>query len=273
MPAGMLSQDEQNDLYSVAMALADVARTNILPLFRSRNLLAENKLLVGYDPVTVADQSAENAMREILTLRRPKDAVLGEEYGTTEGTSGLTWVLDPIDGTRGFISGTPTWGVLIAVSDGNGPLFGVIDQPFIGERFIGGFGWANYDGLHEKCTLATRGTETLASSTLFTTFPEVGTQRDQAGFQAVANQVQLVRYGMDCYAYALLALGQIDLVIEAGLNSYDIQAPIAVIQAAGGLVTDWQGRPAHNGGQALASANPACHRAALELLQPFADPS
>ena len=268
----MLSQDEKTDIYSVAMALSDVARATILPLFRTGNLLIENKLSVGYDPVTVADKSAEKAMRDILALRRPNDAVLGEEYDATTGTSGLTWVLDPIDGTRGFVSGTPTWGVLIAVTDEAGPLFGVIDQPFIGERFIGGFGWANYEGPHDTYKLTTRATTALSAVTLFTTFPEVGSDRDKAGFQAVASQVQLVRYGMDCYAYVLLALGQIDLVIEAGLNAYDIQAPIAVIQAAGGLVTDWQGRPAHSGGQALAAANPACHQAALALLRPFADP-
>ncbi|MDE0841354.1 MAG: histidinol-phosphatase [Porticoccaceae bacterium] len=269
----MLSQDEKNELYSVAMELADAARVAILPLFRATSLPTDNKLEVGYDPVTEADRNAEKVMREILAARRPQDAIVGEEYAVTAGTSGLTWVLDPIDGTRGFVSGTPTWGVLIAVSDDCGPLFGVIDQPFIGERFIGGFNKGRYDGPHSSCALATRATEKLSAATLFTTFPEVGTEHDRAGFQAVADQVQLVRYGMDCYAYALLALGQIDLVVEAGLNMYDIHAPIAVIHAAGGIFTDWDGQPAHHGGQVVAAANPACHRAALELLQPFAEPS
>ena len=166
----------------------------------------------------------------------------------------------------------PLWGVLIALSDDTGPLFGVIDQPFIGERFIGGFGASQYVGPHGSNPLATRATASLAQSMLYTTFPEVGSSRDRSGFKAVADQVQLVRYGMDCYAYALLALGHIDLVIEAGLNAYDIQAPIAVIKAAGGIVTNWHGQPAHDGGQVLAAANPACHAAALELLRPFADP-
>lgn len=268
----MLSQDVESQIYSTAMALADEARRVILPLFRGHALSTENKLSDGFDPVTIADRGAEKAMRSLLSDLRPDDAVLGEEYGASSGSSGLTWVLDPIDGTRGFITGTPTWGVLIALSDDTGPLFGVIDQPFIGERFIGGFGVSQYKGPLGNTGLTTRATASLAQSMLYTTFPEVGTERDRLGFKAVADHVQLVRYGMDCYAYALLALGQIDLVIEAGLNAYDIQAPIAVIQAAGGIVTDWHGRPAHNGGQALAAANAACHAAALDLLRPFADP-
>ena len=268
----MLSQDVENDIYATAMALADEARRVILPLFRGDALSTENKLADGFDPVTVADRGAEKAMRRLLSDLRPDDAVLGEEYGASSGKSGLTWVLDPIDGTRVFITGTPTWGVLIALSDDTGPLFGVIDQPFIGERFIGGFGASQYVGPHGSNPLATRATASLAQSMLYTTFPEVGSSRDRSGFKAVADQVQLVRYGMDCYAYALLALGHIDLVIEAGLNAYDIQAPIAVIKAAGGIVTNWHGQPAHDGGQVLAAANPACHAAALELLRPFADP-
>ena len=268
----MLSQDVEKHLYATAMALADAARLAILPLFRTTGLATENKLVDGFDPVTVADRSAETVMRTLLTELRPDDAVLGEEFGASAGNSGLTWVLDPIDGTRGFISGTPTWGVLIALSDDTGPLFGVIDQPFIGERFIGGFGKAQYVGPHGSRALITRATANLQGATLYTTFPEVGSQRDSSGFQAVAAQVQLVRYGLDCYAYALLALGQIDLVIEAGLNAYDIQAPIAVIQAAGGVVTNWCGQPVHDGGQVLAAANPVCHAAALHLLRPFADP-
>ena len=114
--------------------------------------------------------------------------------------------------------------------------------------------------------IRTRATSALAEAILFTTFPEVGTARDRAGFEAVAEHVKLVRYGMDCYAYALVAAGQVDLVIEAGLNSYDIQAPIALIEAAGGIVTDWEGGPVHAGGRALAAANAELHRAALDIL-------
>lgn len=254
-------------LEPIACALADAARAAILPHFRKAGLAAQNKDSSGFDPVTIADRAAETAMREVLATRRPQDAILGEEHGTKAGTSGLTWVLDPIDGTRGFISGTPTWGVLIAVTDAQGPIFGLIDQPYIGERFVGFDGSGYVDGPLGRSALGVRATTELSDATVFTTFPEVGTPEDGRAFAAVAAQCKLVRYGCDCYAYALLAAGQIDLVIEAGLNSYDICAPIAVIEAAGGIVTNWEGGPAHEGGRALAAATPELHAAALAQLQ------
>lgn len=251
----------------IAHLMADAARAAILPYFRQPNLGTENKLAQGFDPVTIADRAAEQAMRAVLAVHRPGDGILGEEFGETTGSTGRQWVLDPIDGTRGFISGTPTWGVLIALSDASGPFLGVIDQPYIGERFVGGPEIAEMTGPLGKSALGTKTTQSLDQAILFTTFPEVGTPDEAAAFAAVAQQVKLARYGMDCYAYALLAAGQIDLVIEAGLNAYDIQAPIAVIQAAGGIVTNWQGGPAHQGGQALAAANPVVHALALDILQ------
>ncbi|MGR3323303.1 MAG: histidinol-phosphatase [Pseudooceanicola sp.] len=259
-----------DEIFDTAHALADAARRAILPHFRAPGgLAADNKLSGAFDPVTVADHAAEEAMRAILAERRPEDGILGEEFGTRPGRSGLTWVLDPIDGTRGFMSGTPTWGVLIALSDADGPRFGMIDQPYIGERFWGGLGASRVTGPTGEHPLGTRKTASLDEAILFTTFPEIGTCRERAAFGAVADRVRLTRYGMDCYAYALLAAGQIDLVIEAGLHPYDIHAPIAVIEAAGGIVTDWSGRPAHAGGRALAAANPEIHRAALDILAPI----
>lgn len=255
------------DLIATAHELADAARAAVLPWFRAAGLSADNKQAGGFDPVTQADRAAEEAMRAILARRRPHDGVTGEEFGHKAGTSGLRWVLDPVDGTRAFLSGAPTWGVLIAVADEDGPLFGVIDQPYIGERFWGGFGQSGMRGPMGAGDLGVRGARDLSDSILFTTFPEVGTKAEAAGFRAVADRVQLVRYGMDCYAYALLAAGQIDLVIEAGLSDYDVQAPIAVIQAAGGIVTDWQGGPAHHGGRILAAAGADQHAAALAILR------
>lgn len=260
-----MTQAAISDL-DVAHRMADAARAAILPHFRSSTLSAENKLAQGFDPVTVADRAAEQAMRAVLAQLRPEDAILGEEFGSQPGTSGRTWVLDPIDGTRGFISGTPTWGVLIALGDSGGPFLGVIDQPYTGERFCGAPDTAFMTGPLGQIPLQTRATATLEEAILFTTFPEVGTPAERAGFERVAARARLTRYGMDCYAYALLAAGQVDLVIEAGLNAYDIQAPIAVIQAAGGVVTNWQGGPVHDGGQVVAAANPALHQAALALL-------
>ena len=255
--------------YRLALAerLADAARAAILPHFRAVGLRAENKDASGFDPVTIADRAAEAAMRALLDAECPEDGILGEEYGVSDGTSGYTWVLDPIDGTRGFISGTPTWGVLIALMDDTGPVFGIIDQPYIGERFVGApnGAWMMRGG--DKNVLKCRASGGLNDAILFTTFPEIGTAVERAAFRRVADQVRLTRYGMDCYAYALVASGQVDLVIEAGLNAYDIQAPIAVIEAAGGIVTDWEGGPVHMGGRAIAAASALLHAEALELLR------
>lgn len=146
-----------SEIVNTAHALADAARAAILPWFRVGAIDVENKALAGFDPVTAADRAAEAAMREVLAERRPDDAILGEEMGETPGTSGLTWVLDPIDGTRAFVAGAPTWGVLIAVADQGGPVYGLIDQPYIGERFEGGFGRAGMRGPHGVRALKTRG--------------------------------------------------------------------------------------------------------------------
>ena len=254
-------------LARVAHDMADAAREAILPHFRSAALTSDNKDAQGFDPVTVADRAAERAMRDVLARQRPGDAILGEEFGAQPGDSGLTWVLDPIDGTRGFVSGTPTWGVLIAVGPEAGPGLGLIDQPYIGERFIGFDGHAVLHGPLGQSVLRTRAPRSLSEATLFTTFPEVGTPQDRAAFERVAARAQLTRYGMDCYAYALVAGGHVDLVIEAGLNAYDIQAPIALIEAAGGIVTDWDGGPVHAGGRALAAANGDIHAEALALIR------
>lgn len=262
----ILGMKDRQSIIDTANVLADAARQATLAHFRADGLIADNKLKTGFDPVTIADHEAEEAMRAALARLRPQDGILGEEFGAQSGDSGLTWVLDPVDGTRGFLSGTPTWGVLIAVSDENGPIYGVIDQPYIGERFCGGLGQAHYTGPLGERPLETRPSRGLDEAILFTTFPEIGTAVERRAFQHVADRVKLVRYGMDCYAYALLAAGQIDLVIECGLNSYDIQAPIAVIEAAGGVVTNWQGGSAHQGGQVVAASSRALLDEVLLLL-------
>jgi len=252
---------------NAAHEVANAARESVLPYFRSVGLTADNKLADGrFDPVTEGDRATERAMRDVLARMRPDDAIHGEEFGMQAGTSGLTWVLDPIDGTRAFLSGAPTWGVLIAVANETGPIYGIIDQPYIGERFEGGLGHAALSGPQGLRDLQVIGNRPLADAILFTTFPEVGTEAEGAAFAEVARHVKLTRYGLDCYAYSMLAAGQIDLVIEAGLAAYDIQAPIAVIEAAGGIVTDWQGGPVHSGGRVLAAGGREQHAAALSIL-------
>ncbi len=196
---------------------------------------------------------------------------MGEEFGRKAGSSGLTWVIDPIDGTRAFISGIPSWGVLIGLDAGSGPILGVVDQPYMDERFIGAFGQASLAARGETREIATSTCQSLDDAKLMSTFPEVGSDFERLGFAAVRDRVKLTRYGLDCYAYALLAMGQIDMVIEAGLNAYDVQGPIGVIQAAGGVVTNWQGEPAHNGGRLLAAGNVVLHEQALEILSKVAD--
>ena len=260
------TQPQQQALQAVACEMAEAARAVTLKYFRKPALAVDNKEAGGFDPVTIADREAEQAMRAVLAKRRPGDAIFGEEFGKTAGISGLTWVLDPIDGTRAFISGAPTWGVLIGLDAGQGPVLGVIDQPFTGERFIGGFGAASWQRGDEKTPLKVRACAALSDATLMATFPNIGNEAESAGFDAVSAECKLTRYGIDCYAYALLAMGQIDLVIEAGLNAYDVQGPIGVVQGAGGIVTDWQGGPAHNGGQVIAAGDARLHEAALEIL-------
>lgn len=263
------------DLTDLACRLADAAGAVCLPHFRSRGLSTDNKKNDGaFDPVTAADHEAEAAIRAILATERPDDGIFGEEQGLTEGTSGLTWVIDPIDGTRAFISGLPVWGTLIALDDGQTGRIGVVDQPYIGERFVGvtdGAGphaWLSFRG--ETQAIATRPCANLAEATLFTTTPDMFEGREWKGYRAVEAHVRLARYGTDCYAYALVAAGHVDLVIESALNAYDIAAPAALIQAAGGVVTDWKGGDCRWGGQAVAAGDARVHAQALKILSAYA---
>ena len=167
----------------IAEEMAEAARAAILPFFRQTNLETANKLADGFDPVTVADRAAEQAMRAVLARQRPDDGILGEEFGEHKGTSGRTWVLDPIDGTRGFISGTPTWGVLIALSDHDGPFMGVIDQPYIGERFVGSSSGAHLTGPQGTSRMQTRNIRTLDQATLLPPSPRLEPRRTAQGFR------------------------------------------------------------------------------------------
>ena len=262
-----LTAAETKNIIDTANAMADAARDVILSHFRSNSLVSENKSLHSFDPVTDADKDAEKVMIGELKKRRPNDGVLGEEFGELNGESLYRWVLDPIDGTRAFIAGAPTWGVLISIEKiGAGPIFGIIDQPYIGERFFGGLGLAEYKNLNESIKLKTSNVEEIENAILLSTFPEIGTEKDRKAFERVSKNAKLTRYGLDCYGYALVAMGTADLVIEAGLSIYDIQAPACVIEAAGGVVTNWDGKPASEGGRIIAASNEKLHKKALERL-------
>ena len=251
-------------LWQAARAAADAARPVTLAGFR-RGLAVESKR-DDYDPVTAADRDAEAAMRAVLARLRPDDGILGEEHGAEAGTSGLTWVLDPIDGTRAFVAGAPTWGTLIAVNGGAAPLCGLIEQPYVGERFEGGFGEARLWRGGESASIRTRAVASLSQAIVMSTFPEVGAEEEGAAFARLASRCLLTRYGLDCYAYALVAAGHVDLVVEAGLAPYDIQGPMAVVEGAGGIVTAWDGGPAQDGGRVIAAGCRAVHEAAMEVL-------
>jgi histidinol phosphatase-like enzyme (inositol monophosphatase family) len=260
----MSEPDYLEDL-ELARRLADAARLAIAPFFRA-DPDVENKLDAGFDPVTAADRASERAMRDLLDRERPDDGVIGEEFGRKASSSGRTWVLDPIDGTRAFIAGLPGWTVLIACSGAHGPEIGVVDQPFTGERYCGSPGGSVLEHGSNRRQLTTSSRTTLDQSILMSTDPYLFVGDEAAAFDALRQRVRLCRFGFDAYAYAMLAAGTVDLVVESGLQIYDVQALIPVVQGAGGVVTNWRGGAAHDGGQVLAAANRDLHAAALELL-------
>ena len=254
-----------------AETLADAARNATLPLFRSGTAV-ENKAGDGdFDPVTRADQEAERIIREHIKNTYPDHGILGEEHGFEQGTSAYTWVLDPVDGTRAFISGIPLWGTLIALHDGTQPVVGLMDQPYTGERFRGVDGTAFFARNGDEVTLSTSSCRTLKEAIFSTTTPDMFlSQGEQKAYTYLNDGARLTRLGCDCYAYCLLAAGTLDLVVEVDLKPYDIQALIPIIQGAGGVITDWRGGPADQGGDVVAAATPELHAEVLSRLTPLA---
>jgi myo-inositol-1(or 4)-monophosphatase len=261
-----LSDAALGEYLEFASAIAELAGNAILPHFRS-GLSVENKSAGGYDPVTLADEEAERVMRAEIARSYPAHSVLGEEFGHSSGPSPFTWILDPIDGTRGFVMGLPQWGTLVALNDGIRPVLGVMHQPFIGESFIGSRRGAYLRRNGRIQLLHTRKVENLSDAALCATHPQMFKEGVEfAAFDRIARQCKQTRFGTDCYAWCLLAAGLIDLVIEAQLHTYDIQALIPIIEAAGGVVTNWSGETAYDGGQVVAAGDVRLHRSALALL-------
>ncbi|MEX2650321.1 MAG: histidinol-phosphatase [Alphaproteobacteria bacterium] len=254
-----------NELLDFAHRLADVAGATTRPLFRTALEVTRKRLDVvdAIAIVTEADHAAEAAMRALIRARYPEHGILGEEQGHENPEAELTWVLDPIDGTKAFVTGFPTWGTLIALRDWHSPILGIMDQPFTGERFVG-TGEAAFLGDRR---LATRACERLGAAVLSTTALDMfGAGAARAAFDALWARCGLRRLGGDCYAYAMLAHGFIDLVVEADLAPWDIQALIPIIEGAGGVVTTWDGGPADAGGQVIAAGDARAHAAALKIL-------
>lgn len=265
--------DRYKDDRALIGVLADTARAASLVHFRN-GVAVQNKAAGGFDPVTAADRAAEAAIRALLAEHRPEDGITGEEETAIASRSGRTWIIDPIDGTRAFLAGLPSWCVLIALAEEDGPVLSVIDQPHTGERFLGSTGAAGRSTFLEhngaRIRLSVRAPSGLAAAIGETTDPYLFAGAEAQVFDAVRKRALLMRYGQDAYGYAALALGGLDFVIESGLKSWDVAALVPVVEGAGGIVTGWSGSPAHEGGQVVAAASPALHAELLDLLAPAA---
>ena len=253
------------DFASFVDRLATASGETILPFFRTA-LAVENKQAGGFDPVTAADRAAEEAMRTMIREAFPEHGILGEEQAPERTDAEYVWVLDPIDGTKSFIAGMPAWGTLIGLMRFGEPIFGMMHQPFIGERFTGDGGAARYRGPAGDRDLGVRKCTGLADAVLYTTSPLLMDEADRAAFRKVENRVKLSRYGGDCYAYCMLAAGLVDLIVETEIKPHDIVALIPIIAGAGGVVTTWENGAAQQGGRIVVAGDARVHQAALEIL-------
>lgn len=246
--------------------LAAVAGETILPFFRTALSVRDKGSPGAFDPVTAADHAAETAMRALIRRHFPSHGIVGEEFGAEHANAEYVWYLDPIDGTKSFISGMPAWGTLIALTRLGRPVFGLMDQPFTRERFSGDGGAAHYRGPAGKRDLRVRACDSLPDAVLFTTSPRLMNSSDQRAFKRVEEAALLSRYGGDCYAYCMLAAGHVDLVIETGLKPHDVLALVPIITGAGGVITTWENGEPHAGGRIVAAGDRRVHAAALALL-------
>ena len=259
------------DFASFVEKLAVASGEAILPFFRS-SIHASDKSRGGiFDPVTEADRAAETAMRRLINAAFPAHGIIGEEFGAERAGAEYVWVLDPIDGTKSFISGIPVWGTLIGLNHRGAPCYGMMHQPFTREMFTGDGEESTWrglgaDGRAASRKLHTRACASLAEATLMTTHPQLLVRGTRKPFERVEKHVRLSRYGCDCYAYCMLASGHVDLVIESGLNAYDIVALIPIIEGAGGVVTNWSGKSAAGGGAIIAAGDRRVHAQALDIL-------
>jgi len=261
-----VSGDDIRTQLAIAADLAEQAGPLALRWFRSP-LEIGNKAGEGFDPVTRADREVEAFLRGELSHRFPEHRIFGEEAGLSGGAGPLRWVIDPIDGTRAFVSGNPIWGVMIGLDDGTRSLGGVVHIPCLGETFVGdrGGAWMRRGG-HEN-EIRARSNVALADAILYCTHPDtLGDEAQRQAFARLAARCRMLRYGGDCYSYCLLALGQIDLVVEGCLQPYDVVPVIPIVHGSGGLMTDWGGGSAEPGGFVVAAATRGLHEQALAIL-------
>ena len=264
-----LGASDLERLSAFAHRLADLSERFILPRFRRRGTV-DNKAAKNdqFDPVTDADLDAEDAIRKAIAKAYPDHRIVGEEFGVKDGSAGLSWFIDPIDGTKAFITGSPLWGTLIGLMADGLPVLGLMNQPFTGERYWSDGKRAWYRGPDGKTSgLETRRCARLGDAIMTTTSVDLlqaGLERDR--FEALSGRVRMRRFGGDCYAYCLLAAGHIDLVVEAGLKPHDIAPLIPIIEHAGGTVSRWDGGYAAEGGRIVAAGDASLHEAALAVL-------
>lgn len=263
-----VSAAELDKFLAVAAQAADSAAQVTMHYFRNALQVANKAGEFAFDPVTQADKEAELAIRDILTSAFPDVGFYGEEHAAIESGSGLTWVVDPIDGTRAFMSGMPLWGTLIGLFDGDKVVLGLMDIPSLEERYTASNGLPYLHSRRGREPLVTRKEVPLVDATMYCTTPDMfDTTLSKKRFVSVKEAVRLTRYGGDCYSYALLAAGHVDIVLDCDLQPYDIVALIPIIEAAGGVVTNWDGNSAEDGGFVVASGSQAIHEQTLELLQ------
>lgn len=257
-----LSAAERKEFEAFAIGIVANARALSLPRFRRP---VDVTLKGDMSPVTAVDRGVESMVRERIELAWPTHGLLGEEYGATRVDAEFVWSIDPIDGTRSFISGWPLWGTLLALLRNGRPVLGVLDMPALDERWVGhvGVGTLMND---QPCRTST--CERLEAATLYTTTPDMFSPEEWARFDRTSRAAYTRRFGGDCYGYGMLASGHIDAVIEANLMPYDYLAIAPVVQAAGGVITDWEGRELglDSGGRVVAAATPALHAALIESL-------
>lgn len=266
-PAG-IPESLLAELDAFLVELNRAAAAAILPLFRAEHGLVDKGGARGFDPVTDADKGAERAIRALISERYPHHGVIGEEYGEDRPDAEWVWVLDPVDGTRAFIAGLPLWCVLIGLRHHGKPVLGSIGQPYLGELYIGHAGASRLMARGQSRPLQVRPCPGLSGALIATTDPAIFQGAERTAWTAVRKAARLARLGCDAYAYAMVAAGAIDLVLEAGLQAWDIDAAIPVIAGAGGLTTDWRGEPvgAHGGRIAIAGDR-ACLDEALVALR------
>jgi myo-inositol-1(or 4)-monophosphatase len=266
----MNSAPQLADLTQFALQLVRDAGPIAMRFFRQPTSVMNKAAEGGFDPVTEADRGIENMLRERIQAMYPGHGIAGEEQGVTAGKDEWTWYIDPIDGTSAYMSGMPAWGIMLGLKQGDTCVLGIVHQPFLEETFVGAGGVTVLYSKGERRTLAARATVELHDAVLYCTSPDMFAQAaERAAFEALVERCRMRRFGGDCYAYCLLAMGFVDLVVEACLKPYDIAPLIPIVTGAGGVMSSWTGTRDDGSGRMVAAANPGLHEQAVQVLRRY----